>query len=184
MFRQRNNRSVWKLHTPVKGMLMAAANSGTGRGLLLWPCGAIHFLFKPMAWGQTWSCKPDSSSFTTAIPSASKQGPFWASRCWISEQHRQPCAPGPSQHTASGQAIRTLTTQMLERSLELCVYPRAPPKSESISNPPVLANSALGSRPHGCHYVVSFYLRTERRIQSMITVSSYTYGWSNCISRH
>lgn len=40
----------------------------------------------------------------------------------------------------------TLTTQMLERACS-SAFTRKPPKSESISSPPVLANSTLGSRP-------------------------------------
>lgn len=149
MFRQKEQQiSLKTAHTPVRGMLMAAANSRTGRGLLLWPC--VPFTsFSRSLWREA---RPDPVSRTVHKLLLST----------LSFQTRRPCfrklllnlwaAPGrpvprpePTHYVRSSHQ-RTLTTQMLERAWS-SAFTRKPPKSESISNPPVLANSTLGSRP-------------------------------------
>jgi hypothetical protein len=59
-----------------------------------------------------------------------------------------PARPAPRLWTTNHawSCCSTLTTQMLERACS-SAFTRKPPKSESISSPPVLANSTLGSRP-------------------------------------
>lgn len=52
----------------------------------------------------------------------------------------------PGMSNCAWSCYSTLTTQMLERAWS-SAFTRKPPKSESISSPPVLANSTFGSRP-------------------------------------
>lgn len=149
MFRQKEQQiSLKAAHTPVKGMLMAAANSGTGRGLLLWPC-APFASFSRSLWREA---RPDPVNRTVhklllSILRFQTWRPYFRKlllNLWATPGRPAP-RPEPT-HCVWSSHHRTLTTQMLDRAWS-SAFTLKPPKSESISNPPVLANSTLGSRP-------------------------------------
>lgn len=129
-------------------MLMAAANSGTRRDLLLW----ARTLFISFSMSLRHEARPDlvnqavhefllsTLSFQTRWPYLGELLPSLRT-----PPGRPAPRPGPRHRAWSG-CHCTLTTQMLERAWS-SAFTRKPPKSESISSPPVLANSTLGSRP-------------------------------------
>ena len=129
-------------------MLMAAANSGTRRDLLLW----ARTLFISFSMSLQCEARPDLVNqavhkFLLSTLSFQTRWPYLGGLLLSlrTPPGRPAPRPGPRHRDWSG-CHRILTTQMLERAWS-SAFTRKPPKSESISSPPVLANSTLGSRP-------------------------------------
>lgn len=98
-------------------------------------------------WGQTWSCKTNSSQASAVYPQLQTQRPLWASRCWISWAtiRAAPCAQARANtlHLVRLAFSHTYHPDVVEWP-ELCAYPEAAKIRVWFPNPPVLANSTLG----------------------------------------
>ena len=135
------------VHTPTRLMLMAAASSSAGRALVLSACTlfisfstSLHCEATPGLVNQA------AHKYLFSTHGFQTPRPYCAKLLMSFSTPLDRPALKPGIRNRAWSCCSILTTQMLERAWS-SAFTRKPPKSESISRPPVLANSTLGSRP-------------------------------------